>query len=275
MESNYMDATVIISTLIGAIIGTALGAFILAWRSESGLRKVRKTAIKTLDMFEKYEKQEKPYAEASAEFNSILNIAEKRSVLVALHKIGIPIAFPTIGQFDIKNVSFLHERIIKESVSDMSAQIKSGNCDKLFFLDIEDHFNDNLRIRTMRDIAIRFVNDVAKKTTLDESKERVFPDSWNKSFSAGQFNTIIVFARKIHDTSLYDSKGNPISSGFDAIIEDIKIGLWDKYLNTDELEYTNLQAQCNMAKLAVQNLSNSVPSQQNRCANFKPIVEVQ
>lgn len=129
-----MDATVIISTLIGAIIGTALGAFILAWRSESGLRKVRKTAVKALDMFKKYEKQEKPYADASAEFNSILNIAEKRSVLVALHKIGIPIAFPTVGQFDIKNVSFLNERIGQASVSDMCAQIKSGNWTSFSFL---------------------------------------------------------------------------------------------------------------------------------------------
>lgn len=246
-----MDVTTIISTLIGAIIGTVLGAWILVWRSESGLRKVRKTAIKALNMFIKYEKKDKPYSEASAEFNSILNIAEKRSVLVALHKIGVPIAFPTVGQFDINNVSFLNEKIGKSSITDMHDQIKSGNCDKLFFLD----------------------NDVAKQTTLDECKKVVFPECWHDSFSLGQFNTIIVFAQKIRDITLYDKRGAPIAAQFDAIIEDIKMGLWDKYLNTDELEYTNLQAQCNMANLAVRSFANTSSPQQNQCANYKPLGE--
>lgn len=269
-----MDTTTVISTLIGAIIGTALGSWILVWRGESGLRKVRKTAIDALDLFKKYGRQDKTYYESMAEFNRVLNIAQKRSVLVALQKIGIPIASPITGEFDIKNVSFFNEKISLSAIDDMKDQIESGNCDKLFFLDIEKYFNEDLRIRTMRDVAIRFVNDVAKKSKLNtETRKRIFDDGWENSLSLGQFNTIIVFSSKINDTSLYTKEGNPKIDSFDSIIEEIKVGLWDKYLNTDELEYNNLQAQCSMAQFVAQGIAYNMQPQQSKCANFKPIEE--
>lgn len=269
-----MDATVIISTGIGAIIGTLGGAYFLSWRSESGIRKVREAALKALDLFKTYGKQEKSYLEASSEFNRTFNIAEKRSFLVALYKIGVPIAAPRLELFNIKNISFRDEYISINTIEDMKSQISGGTCDHLFFQDVEKFFDDDLRIRTQRDIAIRFINKIAKESILDlESRVRKFPEGWEKRLSFGEWNTIFVFSKKINDSSFYTSTGLPKEDIFNNLIEEVKIGLWDKYLNTDELEYGNLQAQYTAAQILTQGMSQQVQTNSPKCKNYVPTQE--
>ena len=266
-----MDVTVIISTGIGAIIGTFGGAYFLSWRSESGLRKVRESALAALNLFKTYGAQEKSYLDASSEFNRTFNIAEKRSFLVALYKIGIPIAAPRLELFNIKNISFLDEHISINAIEDMKSQISSGTCDHLFFQDVEKFFDDDLRIRTQRDIAIRFINKVAKKSTVDISTRiRRFPDNWESELSFGELNTMLVFQRKINDSSFYTSTGQPKEEAFNKLIEEVKIGLWDKYFNTDELEYGNLQAQYTAAQVLTQGMSQQTQANSPKCKNYVP-----
>lgn len=57
-------------------------------------------AVKALNVFKAYAK--KSYIETANEFNNKLNISEKRAVVVALHKIGVPFEISTKDDFDIK-----------------------------------------------------------------------------------------------------------------------------------------------------------------------------
>ena len=55
-------------------------------------------AVKALNVFRAYAK--KSYIDTANEFNNKLNISEKRAVVVALHKIGVPFEISTKDDFD-------------------------------------------------------------------------------------------------------------------------------------------------------------------------------
>lgn len=84
----------IIIALASALIGTYFGAYFLAKREENKVKKVRAIAIRALDIIKEYAKHNGSYDKACQELNTKLNIAEKRAVIVALHKIGLPIQTP-------------------------------------------------------------------------------------------------------------------------------------------------------------------------------------
>lgn len=52
-------------------------------------------AVKALDIFKEYAQHKKSYADSANEFNTKLNVSEKRAVVVALHKLGVPFEAPT------------------------------------------------------------------------------------------------------------------------------------------------------------------------------------
>lgn len=76
---------------IGALIGTYGGACFLQRKQEHKVKNVRLIAIKALNIFRDYSIQKKYYSDTADEFNLKLNISEKRAILVALHKLGIPL----------------------------------------------------------------------------------------------------------------------------------------------------------------------------------------
>lgn len=121
----------ILTALIGGVIGTFLGAWLVSWFQDKKLNGVRKIAIKALELFEKYDK--KSFRDASNEFNTTLNISEKQMVLVALHKIGLPIDIAGEDVFNINSVRFLDRKIEKEMIEGMVLQIKKKYCDRFFF----------------------------------------------------------------------------------------------------------------------------------------------
>lgn len=91
----------LISGAIGALIGTFGGAYFLHWKQEKKIKNVRLMAIKALDILKEYAQQKKSYADTANEFNTKLSISEKRAVVVALHKLGVPFETPTRDVFDI------------------------------------------------------------------------------------------------------------------------------------------------------------------------------
>lgn len=96
----------IISILL-ALLSAFLGGYFGAWFQHSfqnrKVNKVRKIAIKALDVFCRYVKQGQTFDKAASEFNNSLDVVEKRAVLVALCKLGIPVVKPINDLFQIYN----------------------------------------------------------------------------------------------------------------------------------------------------------------------------
>ena len=122
----------LISGSIGALIGTYGGAYFLHGKQEQKVKNIRAMAVKALDILKTY----KTYADAINEFNTKLNVSEKRAVTVALHKLGVPFETPTKDALDIKNIRLKEAPIDKDEIDAMIVQIEKGNCDNQFFLDI-------------------------------------------------------------------------------------------------------------------------------------------
>ena len=82
----------ILVPILTAVLGGWVGAFFGSkYRKNEELEekeKIRSIAIKALNIIKSYSK--KSYREAEGEFNKSLSIAEKRTIIVALHKLGIP-----------------------------------------------------------------------------------------------------------------------------------------------------------------------------------------
>lgn len=92
---------------IGALVGTFFGTYFLARKQENKIDKVRNIAIKGLNIIKGYAKDKKTFSAANNEFNSKINIAEKRAILVAMHKLGIPIINTEKDTFNILNSATL------------------------------------------------------------------------------------------------------------------------------------------------------------------------
>ena len=153
--------TIIIScatALIGGFIGTYGSSYFITRKQEERQENIRKIALRALDIFKDYDG--KTYHDAESEFNTKLSITEKRIILVALYKIGIPIFAENIGKFSLENVSFMSKEVAEKEIVNMKAQIDSGNCDNLFFEDPEDYFNKNILDKYKRNIAIKFIKNV-------------------------------------------------------------------------------------------------------------------
>lgn len=89
----------IVIALLSALIGTYFGTFFFSKREESKVKKVCKIAIRALKIVANYSKYNGRYDKACQELNAKLNIAEKHAVIVALHKLGLPIRIPANAPF--------------------------------------------------------------------------------------------------------------------------------------------------------------------------------
>ena len=114
----------LISGAIGALIGTYGGSYFLHWKQEKKIKNVRAMAVKALNVFRAYAK--KSYIDTANEFNNKLNISEKRAVVVALHKIGVPFEISTKDDFDIKNLRLKDIIIDRDEIDAMIQQIEKG-----------------------------------------------------------------------------------------------------------------------------------------------------
>lgn len=86
-------------TILTAIISGFLGAWFQYWFQNRKVNKVRGIAIKALKIFQRYAKKRQTFDMVASEFNNKIDIVEKRPVLVALCKLGIPVVRPVDDSF--------------------------------------------------------------------------------------------------------------------------------------------------------------------------------
>ena len=264
----------LISGAIGALIGTYGGSYFLHWKQEKKIKNVRSMAVKALDIFEGYAQQKKNYSDSANEFNTKLNVSEKRAVVVALHKLGIPFETPTKDAFDIKNIRFKDIVIDKDEINTMIVQINKGNCDNHFFTDIESYFTSNLRLNAVRNVGKKYVEEVHAKSWVEKEKPNtiVNPVDWYKQFTPGELQTILVLRTQLANTEYFSQNGRADSNKIKDLIREIEIGLWDNYLFYDYESFTNIQAQHNLANV-VQNMIMMNQQQVNNAPQKTEIVE--
>lgn len=231
----------LLTTAIGAFIGTLYGSKKLYEYQQSGKIATRKTALKAVDILKKYSGQ--PYSNVQSDFNTSLSISEKRAVLITLHKLGVPILVPSTISFQISDIQFSDAIISKEEMESISSQIEKGNCDYLFYEDVENHFSSNLRLNTLRELAKRYVNHVMKNSRCKNGKISN-PNNWaTLYFTPGEVQAILVFHYRVSDNIYYEDNGNLKSGITDKLITEIEIGLWDNYLFWDYAAHQNMQNQ--------------------------------
>ncbi|AJR00061.1 hypothetical protein F652_2071 [Enterobacteriaceae bacterium bta3-1] len=236
INGEIIDWNAVVISLISAFIGTFGGAYLVRVLSDRKIIKVRKTAISILKKIKKYNK--KTFKDFESEFNknNKYTIASKRATLVVLHKIGVPILHATEQSFDITAVGFLPEVIDEKELDDMIRQIKSGQCDHLFFLDPDSYFNSEATARKRRAIANKFI-DKAMVGSVWESSEsqftQTFHDNWASFFSPGEINVIGVFKQKICSPYYYGVDGMVKNDELEKLRSEVDIGIWDLYLSWD------------------------------------------
>lgn len=118
----------IIIALASALIGNYFGTYFLAKREEKKVNKVRAITIRALDIIKGYTMHNGTYDKACQELNMKLNITDKRAVIVALHKVGLPIQMPANAPFDIKNIRLSNDVIDTDLLDDAKTQIEHGHC---------------------------------------------------------------------------------------------------------------------------------------------------
>lgn len=239
----------LISGAIGALIGTYGGSYFLHWKQEKKIKNVRAMAVKALNVFRAYAK--KSYIDTANEFNNKLNISEERAVVVALHKIGVPFEISTKDDFDIKNLRLKDIIIDRDEIDAMIQQIEKGNCDNLFFIDIESYFTSNLRLNAVRNVGKKYVEEVQSKSRVEKDAPNTIvsqPD-WHKVFSPGELQIIFVLRIQLANTAYFLPDGNADPVKMKTLIREIEIGLWDNYLFWEYESYQNIRAQHNLANI--------------------------
>lgn len=250
----------LVSGAIGALIGTYGGSYFLHWKQEKKIKNVRSMAVKALYIFKEYAQHKKSYADSANEFNTKLNVSEKRAVVVALHKIGIPFEISTKDDFDIKNLRLKDIIIDRDEIDAMIQQIEKGNCDNLFFIDIESYFTSNLRLNAVRNVGKKYVEEVQSKSRVEKDAPNTIvsqPD-WHKVFSPGELQIIFVLRIQLANTAYFLPDGNADPVKMKTLIREIEIGLWDNYLFWEYESYQNIRAQHNLANI----IQNAVMGQQ-------------
>ena len=222
----------LISGAIGALIGTYGGSYFLHWKQEKKIKNVRSMAVKALDIFKEY----------------------------AQHKIGVPFEISTKDDFDIKNLRLKDIIIDRDEIDAMIQQIEKGNCDNLFFIDIESYFISNLRLNAVRNVGKKYVEEVQSKSRVEKDAPNTIvsqPD-WHKVFSPGELQIIFVLRIQLANTAYFLPDGNADPVKMKTLIREIEIGLWDNYLFWEYESYQNIRAQHNLANI----IQNAVMGQQ-------------
>lgn len=248
----------VIIALISALVGTYFGTYFLARREESKQFKIRNIAIKALEIVKEYAKYSGTYDMASAEINAKLSVAEKRSVIVALHKLGLPIQMPFHSRFDVKDLKLNKDIIDLDILDDAILQINRGYCDCLFYEDPDKYFTENLRIYTLRDLAKRFVNEVLRDSKYICSEEIVrYPDRWLDAFTFGEKKAIWVFKCQVTSSIYFCSDGSANTKELDKLSIEIDTGLWDNYLLWVAEAYDNISLGTNLTNRVLQSIKSS------------------
>ena len=216
----------LISGAIGAIIGTYGGALFAAKRQEKHIKELRQVAIKALKIFQKYARNRQTYDVAASEFN---NAFEKRE-------------------------------IDKDEIEAIISQIQLGHCDQLFYIEPDNYFSENIRLKTLRYIAKRWVREVFGKSKLDRSQNPiviVYPTNWWLDYTLGERLGIAVLRERISLDEYFDEQGLPKEDSIERLITDIDRGLWDSSFFWDIENYRSVTATSSLNNIISQLLNNN------------------
>lgn len=243
--ANFIIA--LLTALIGGLIGTYFGARFLNMREESKMQRVRDIAIKALNVIKKYSKQS--YRNAENDFNTSLSITEKRMVIVALHKLGVPIGVPSNEVFNIRKVFFVNTIIEEDEINGIILQINKGFCDNLFYIDPDTYFAANYTQFAMRNAGKKYVSEVLAKSRVNVATNQLIePIDLGTIFSLGEFKAIQVLRDQVRDQMYFDKNGLPIKEKIESLLKDIDLGLWDMYLMWNFEAYQNVKTQNQMGQ---------------------------
>lgn len=251
----------ILAAVLGGWVGAFFGNKYQKAKEDGKMAKVRNIAIKALNIIKSYSKRS--YREVEGEFNKSLSIAEKRTIVVALHKLGVPFGVPTDETFNIKKIHFIDAVIDLEEIDGIILQIEKGYCDNLFYLDPDSYFAANYTLFAKRNIAKRYVSEVLAKSRVDlTTNQLIEPIELGKIFSLGEFKSIQVLREQVRDQMYFDKNGYPINNKIISLLKDIDLGLWDIYLMWGYEAYQNISIQNRMG-LFLSNLSANSLYQKN------------
>lgn len=261
------------------ILAALLGGFFGAWFQNMFLlhktNKVRNIAIRGLRVFKKYAKDGQTYDTATSDFNNELNIVEKRAVLVALCKLGLPVVKPVDNVFDIAHIRFEHVVISKETLYLMEEQINKGNCDTMFFADVDEYFSSNSRLYAIRAVAKKYVDIDLSKCKLEKNNQLInHPGLATNLFTPGELNVLYVFRYHTNLDTYFDGTGNAIQSKMQQLKKEIDLGLWDTYLFWDWEAYQSVRNQNNMAVAFANVMQNNFAQQCTTQIDNKDRVEL-
>ena len=240
---NEMIVPLVIA-ILGALIGTYGGAFFIGRRQESKMEKVRDIAIKALNVLKKYAKQS--YRNAENDFNTSLSLVEKRTILVALHKLGIPIGIRSDEVFNIRKICFVDTIVDKDELDEIILKIKKGYCDHLFYIDPDSYFSLNYTLFALRNVAKRYVKEVLANSSSDKNGRVWYPDKWVANFGVGEYLSIRILHEQLCVDYIYDKEGKTIPGKINQIIHEIDMGIWDNCLQSNYEIYKNAKSQTEM-----------------------------
>lgn len=238
----------ILTAVLGGWIGAYFGNKYRENKESREKERVRNIAIKALNILKSY--SQRSFREAEGEFNRVLSIAEKRTVIVSLHKLGIPFGIPSNETFKIREIHFVDTIVNGEDIDGIILQISKGYCDNLFYLDPDSYFSSNFTLFAIRNAGKKYVSEVLAKSKVDtNTKKLTEPLDLGTVFTLGEFKAIQVLREQVRDQMYFDQNGQPIKDKIDTLLKDIDLGLWDSYLLWNYENYQSVKAQIQMGQM--------------------------
>lgn len=195
-------------------------------------------------------------------------VSSKGLVLVALCKLGIPVVRSVDDSFHIENVRFEHEEIDKETIELMIGQVNKGNCDDLFFSDVETYFSSNTRLMAVRAVAKKYVDIDFAYCYYDKQKDQIMHTKIATDlFTPGKLNILAVFKLRSSWDTFFDLNGKVILEKLNNLKKEIDLGIWDTYLFWDSESYLNIQPQNRMANVITNVVLQNLEAQQKGLTN--------
>lgn len=74
------------------------------------------------------------------------------------------------SKLDIQNIIFERREIDKDEIEAVISQIEQGHCDQLFYIEPDNYFSENIRLKTLLYVAKRWVREVFGKSKLDRTQ---------------------------------------------------------------------------------------------------------
>ena len=269
MELTVVNIAVfILIPILTAVLGGWVGAYYgNKYRENKEAHEkeiVRNIAIKALNILKSYSR--KSFRDAEGEFNKSMSIAEKRTIIVALHKLGVPFGIPSNETFNIREIHFVDTIVNDDDINGIILQISKGYCDNLFYIDPDTYFASNFTLFAMRNAGKKYVKEILARSRVNtETKVLTEPVEMGSIFTLGEFKAIQVLREQVRDQMYFDKNGQPIKEKIDSLLKDIDLGLWDSYLMWNYENYQSVKAQVQVGQMICnpQPLINPLPVNRN------------